>query len=82
MQRKPANLPETNGSANQNSEDAAINARLTDVIKSNAVRLDQDAPSRPQMEKLGIVRGTQAFLGLIGLMIVAYIYSLLIKKEA
>jgi len=82
MQRKLANLPETNGSANQNSEDATINARLTELIRSHAVTPELGSQSRPQMEKLGFVKTTKAFLVLIGLLIAAYIYSLLIKNEA
>jgi hypothetical protein len=87
MQRKPADNAQATTSANQNSESAAIDARLIGVITANMKTPGQPIASlpRPQsarLQSLSFFQGAKAILGLIGLMIAAYLYTLLVKKEA
>ena len=61
------------------NEDDAINARLTDHIRANAIRVDAAAKRLPNR---GIIREALALFGLIGLMVVSYVYVRLIGEEA
>jgi hypothetical protein len=82
MQRKTAETPDHEPSATRSAEDEAINAKLVGIIKANAVRLDSEPATYPRDRKLGYFEAGRAFVGLLGLMVAAYIYSLLVKKEA
>ena len=81
-QRNPEDTSATSHSANENSEDAAVNARLVDMIKANAIKIDGESPSRPRLKKLGYFSSAKAVLGLTVLVVVAYVYGLLVKNEA
>jgi hypothetical protein len=80
QQKKAATTGSQNSTANT-EEDQAINARLLDLIRTNAVRADTESTGR-QRRKLSYFEAVRAAFGLIGLMFVGYIYNLLIKKEA
>lgn len=60
-------------------ENDAINARLTDHIRANTFRVPVVARRRLNR---GIFRQTLALFGLIGLMVVSYVYVRLIGEEA
>jgi hypothetical protein len=82
MQQKIAQTPEAAPSDSQNAENQAINARLVGIIKANAARLDAESPPPASGRRLGYFEAGRAFFGLLVLMVSAYIYSLLVKKEA
>lgn len=60
-------------------DDDAINARLTDHIRANAIRVEAPVKRLPNR---GIVREALALFGLIGLMVISYVYVRLIGEEA
>jgi hypothetical protein len=60
-------------------EDDAINARLTAHIRANTFRVPVVA--RKRLDR-GIFRQMLALIGLIGLMVVSYVYIRLIGEEA
>ena len=62
--------------------DSEINERLVGILKANAIKADQPETAVETRRKPGIFREAYALVGLVGLMIVAYFYSLLVDKEA
>jgi hypothetical protein len=81
MQQKKSATTDSQNSTTNTEEDRAINERLLDVIRANAVKADADSTVR-QRRKLSYFETVRAGFGLIGLMFVGYIFNLLIKKEA
>jgi hypothetical protein len=59
--------------------DDAINARLADHIRANAIRVDISAK---RLKSRGFFREAVALFGVIGLMVVSYVYVRLIGEEA
>lgn len=82
MQQNIAQTPEAAPSDSQNAENDAINARLVGIIKANAVRLDGESSPPASGRRLGYFEAGRAFAALLVLMVTAYIYSLVVKKEA
>jgi hypothetical protein len=69
------------GNPDERADDGEINARLVEHIKANAIR-PAATPGRARLPSRGIIREAFAVLGLIGLMVVAYLYTRLVGKEA
>jgi len=79
MQNKFANQAGKPDDSAVHDEDDAINARLTDHIRANTFRVP--VVTRKRLNR-GIFRQTLALFGLIGLMVVSYVYVRLIGEEA
>jgi len=62
--------------------DSEINERLVEHLKANAIRTDRPEPANDREPKRGFLAEAYGLLSLIGLMIVAYFYTLLVGKEA
>jgi hypothetical protein len=62
--------------------DREINERLVELLKANAVKAGQTGAERAGARRSGFFREASALLGLVGLMVVAYFYSLLVNTEA
>jgi hypothetical protein len=82
MQRKTAETPDNAPSAARSAEDEAINAQLVGIIKANTVRLNPESAPHPHDRQLTYFEAARAFIGLLTLMVAAYIYGLMVKKEA
>lgn len=64
------------------ASDSEINERLVGILKANAIKADHAEAIAETAPKPSFFRETYALVGLMGLMIVAYFYSLLVNKEA
>lgn len=62
--------------------DDEINQRLTEHLQANAIRANRPAAANGVLPQRGVLAEAWAILGLIGLMIVAYLYTKLVGKEA
>ncbi|MDB5524453.1 MAG: hypothetical protein JWM58_2216 [Rhizobium sp.] len=62
------------------ASDSEINERLVDILKANAIKAER--PAAAAEGKTGFFAEAYALISLVGLMIVAYFYSLLVNKEA
>jgi hypothetical protein len=62
--------------------DDAVNARLVEILKANAVRQGGAEEVDDMMPKRGFFAETYAIASLLGLMVVAYVYGLLVRKNA
>lgn len=62
--------------------DSEINDRLVEILKANAIKADPTVSAATPERKRGILAETYALASLIGLMAVAYVYSLLVNNEA
>lgn len=82
MQNKSAQQGQTPDDSDALAKDAAINVRLTDHIRANAIRIGATGPAIRRVPKRGIFRESIALFGLIGLMVVSYVYVKLIGEEA
>lgn len=69
----------TEGDAANNND--AVNARLVEILKANTVRAS-GAGDAALLPKRGFVSQIFAMLGLVGLMAVAYVYGLVVGKDA
>jgi hypothetical protein len=69
------------GNPEHGTDDGEINARLVEHIKANAIR-PAAAPGQGRLRSRGIIREAFAVFGLLGLMVVAYVYVRLVGKEA
>lgn len=66
----------------QRAAESEINARLTEHLKTNAIKADRAAPASDRLPQRGFVAEAFALAGLVGLMIVAYVYASLVGTEA
>ncbi len=62
--------------------DSEINARLVEHIRAHAIRQDKPAIADDNLPNKGFFGEAYALFGLVGLMIVAYVYTLLVGQEA
>ena len=62
--------------------DSEINERLVEHLKANAIRPDKSQTAEDRLPNRGFFGEAYALLGLVGLMIVAYVYSLFVGQEA
>jgi hypothetical protein len=69
----------TEGDVANNND--AVNARLVEIIKANTVRAS-GAGDAALMPKRGVFAQFFAMIGLVGLMAVAYVYGLVVGKDA
>jgi hypothetical protein len=67
--------------ADRHAEDE-INQRLVEHLKANAIRTDRPSAAENRAPQRGFFAEAFAMLGLVGLMIVAYLYSVLVDKQA
>jgi hypothetical protein len=81
MQEKSAKKNDAPGNAGRQADDE-INQRLVQHLKANAIRAEPPAISDAPLSQRGFFAEAFAMLGLIGLMIVAYLYTVLVGKEA
>jgi hypothetical protein len=82
MQQNSAKQQGPGSVGDANASDSEINERLVEILKANAIKLDQPATRQEQESKPGFFAEAYAVLALAGLMIVAYAYSILVNKEA
>jgi hypothetical protein len=78
------NSSKKNGAANEIDQraDEEINQRLTEHLTANAIRANGPVAANDSAPRRGFFAEAYAILGLIGLMIVAYLYTKLVGKEA
>lgn len=62
--------------------DREINERLVELLKANALKAGDADSDQPRARQTGFFSEATALLGLVGLMVVAYFYSLLVNTEA
>jgi hypothetical protein len=81
MKNNTARQDGSNINGDADASDAEINERLVEVLKANTVRIDPPSASGTE-RRTGFFPEAYALLSLVGLMVVAYVYSLLVNKEA
>jgi hypothetical protein len=81
MQDNSAKKNDAANRADQNADDE-INRRLAEHLKANAIRTDRSPAPDKRIPQRGFFAEAFAMIGLVGLMIVAYVYTLLVGKEA
>jgi hypothetical protein len=66
----------------QRADDEEINQRLVEHLKANAIRENRSVAEDNRIPQRGFFAEVFAILGLVGLMIVAYLYSTLVGEKA
>jgi hypothetical protein len=64
------------------AEEQAVNERLVEILKANATRADSSEVESARLPKRGFFAQVYAITSLVGLMIVAFIYSKFVDVEA
>lgn len=82
MQNNSAKKDATRDDAAQRAADGEINERLVEHLKANAIRADRSTPANDRLPQRGFFAETYALVSIVGLMVVAYVYTLLVGNEA
>ncbi|MBB1247737.1 hypothetical protein [Rhizobium sp. G21] len=81
MQHERAESAGVAGDGDAANNNDAVNARLVEILKANTVRAS-GAADAALLPKRGIFSQIFAMIGLVGLMAVAYVYGLVVGKDA
>lgn len=82
MQHEHARLQDDTVEGDAANSNDAVNARLVDVLKANAVRAARPNEVGQRLPKRGFFAEVGGLFSVVGLMVVAYVYGLLVGKDA